>query len=155
MKKVVDRLTPEGRKFMKALKELGKMQVRVGFQRGKAQSDKGIDLCDVAAWNELGTSNGIPSRPFLRDSVDKHEKDIRGFMEDQVALLERGVSAEQVLKNIGLYQKEAVQKEITDGDFEPNKPATVRRKKSDKPLIDTGRMRASVNYVICKKGEYD
>ena len=39
-----------------------------------------------------------------------------------------------------------------EGDFEPNAPSTIRKKKSDKPLIDTGRMRQSVMTVIDKKG---
>ena len=30
--------------------------------------------------------------------------------------------------------------------------ATIKRKGSDKPLIDTGTMRQSVHYVIEKKG---
>ena len=35
---------------------------------------------------------------------------------------------------------------------EPNAPSTIRKKGSDKPLIDTGRLRQSVNYVIKPKG---
>lgn len=155
METVVDKYTPEGARFMKELRELDKLQVRVGFQRGKAVEEDGKDLCDIVAWNELGTSNGIKPRPFLRDSVDKHTRELNAFMEDQVDLLIRGVSAAQVLKNCGEYQKAGVQREITDGKFVKNKDSTSRRKHSDHPLIDTGRMRQSVNYVICQKGEYD
>lgn len=156
METVVDKYTPEGARFMKELRELDKLQVRVGFQRGREIEQKnGTDMCDIAAWNELGTSNGIPSRPFLRDSVDKHKTELNAYLEDQVELMKRGVSAEQVLKNIGQYQKGRVQEEITDGSFEPNAKSTVRKKHSDHPLIDTGHMRQSVNYVICQKGEYD
>ena len=156
MEAVVDKYTPEGARFMKELAELNDLQVRVGFQRGREIEQKnGTDMCDIAAWNELGTSNGIPSRPFLRDSVDKHGTELNAFLEDQVELMKRGVSAEQVLKNIGQYQKGRVQEEITDGSFVPNAKSTVRKKHSDHPLIDTGHMRQSVNYVICRKGEYD
>ena len=45
-----------------------------------------------------------------------------------------------------------VQEKIESGSYEPNAPSTIRKKKSDKPLIDTGRMRQSVKYVIRKKG---
>ena len=75
---VTDRYTPEGRRFMKELKELAKLEVRVGYQHGKKKhkpssaGGKEVDMCDIAAWNELGTET-IPSRPFLRDSVDKHK----------------------------------------------------------------------------------
>ena len=64
-----------------------------------------------------------------------------------------GAEAGEVLKLIGIYQKDLMQQEILDGGFLPNAPGTIRRKGSSKPLIDTGRMRQSVNYVIRKKGE--
>jgi len=62
------------------------------------------------------------------------------------------MTAKQALKELGIYQKDLVQQTITEGDFEPNAPSTIRKKRSDKPLIDTGRMRQSVNYVIKEKG---
>lgn len=156
MEIVIDKLTEEGKRFMEAIRELGELQVRVGFQRGREISqENGVDLCDIASWNELGTSTNIPSRPFLRDSVDKHAEEINAFLESQAKFLVRGTSAQQILKNIGLYQKAKVQEEITDGEFEANRKATIQKKKSDHPLIDTGHMRNSVNYIVCRKGEYD
>ena len=64
-----------------------------------------------------------------------------------------GKSADLILKELGIFQKDLMQAEITEGDFVPNAPSTVRRKGSSKPLIDTGRMRQSVDYVIKPKGE--
>lgn len=152
--KVTDRMTADGRKFQKMLKELAQMEVRVGFQHGKATEDDGTDVCDVAAWNELGTVN-MPSRPFIRDSVDDNEGKINSFLQSKKKDLARGVSAEKVLKEIGIFQKDLMQEKITGGDFVPNAESTVRQKGSSKPLIDTGRMRQSVNYVIQKKGSGD
>lgn len=145
-----DTLTAEGRKFQKMLKELADLQVRVGFQQGEASQD-GVDMCDIAAWNELGTEHS-PSRPFLRKSVDENVDKINGFLQSKKSDLVRGKSAEQVLKEIGIFQKDLIQEKITEGSFTPNAPATIKKKGSDKPLIDTGRMRQSVNYVIKKKG---
>ena len=48
--------------------------------------------------------------------------------------------------------KGIVQKTIKEGSFVPNAPSTIRKKGSDKPLIDTGRLRQSVNYHIKPKG---
>lgn len=155
---MVDKLTPEGRRFMKELQELGRLQVRVGFQAGKGKDDDGVDYCDIAAWNELGTDpkkgKGIPSRPFMRDSIDKHEDEINAMLGGQVELLKGGVPARQILHNIGMMQVDRMQMEIVEGNFVPNAKSTIRKKKSDKPLVDTGRMRQSIHYVICKKGEY-
>lgn len=148
-----DKLTPQGVRFYAELEKLKKMIVRVGYQRGEEVSEEdGADLCDIAAFNELGTS-GIPSRPFMRDSVDKHAEQINAFLKQQLALLAQGkTTADKIFKSIGVFQKGLVQKEIVDGEFEPNAPSTIRRKKSDKPLIDTGKMRQSVNFVIKNKG---
>lgn len=152
--KVTDRITSDGVKFQKMLKELAEKEVRVGFQQGKATDENGTDICDIAAWNELGTVH-IPARPFLRQSVDDNLSKINNFLQEKKKDLVRGINAEQVLKEIGIFQKDLIQEKITDGDFAPNAESTVKKKGSSKPLIDTGRMRQSVNYEIKKKGSGD
>ena len=148
---VIDRITAEGRQFQQMLKDLAKLEVRIGFQHGQATEEDGTDICDVAAWNELGAVKS-PSRPLLRKSVDENEEKINHFLQSKKADLLQGKSAEQVLKEIGIFQKDLIQEKITEGSFTPNAASTVRKKGSNKPLIDTGRMRQSVNYVIKKKG---
>ncbi len=148
---IIDRMTAEGRQFQQMLKDLAKLEVRIGFQHGQATEEDGTDICDVAAWNELGTVKS-PSRPFLRKSVDENEEKINHFLQSKKADLLQGKSAEQVLKEIGLFQKDLIQEKITEGSFTPNAASTIRKKGSNKPLVDTGRMRQSVNYVIKKKG---
>lgn len=149
-----DRITPDGIRFQKMLKELADKEVRIGFQHGAAAEENGTDVCDVAAWNELGTEH-IPSRPFLRKSVDENESRINAFLQSKKKDLVSGTSAGQVLKEIGVFQKDLIQEKITEGDFAPNADSTIRKKGSSKPLIDSGRMRQSVNYVIQKKGGGD
>lgn len=151
---VRDRLTPQGRRFQRMLRDLAKLEVRIGFQQGDATEEDGTDICDVAAWNELGTSN-IPARPFLRRSVDDNEDKINSFLQSKKSDLINGKSGEQILKEIGIFQKDLIQEKITSGDFEANAPSTVRKKGSSKPLIDTGRMRQSVNYVVKRRGGGD
>jgi len=166
--RITDRITPEGRKFFQTLKELAELEVRVGFQKGQVSEKDGTDICDIAAWNELGTDD-IPSRPFIRQSVDDNADKINTYLRTQVLSITHGKGAEDVLDKIGNYQKKLIQKKIKDGEFVPNaditvtggwmrnkksgKPFYVEGKKSNKPLIDTGRMRQSVNYVIQRKGE--
>lgn len=152
--KVTIRDTPDGRRFKRMLQELSKLEVRVGFQAGEAQEEDGTDICEVAAYNELGTEH-IPARPFLRKSVDENVNKINSFMKAKVRDLTHGVSGEQVLKEIGIFQKDLIQEKITSGGFAPNADSTIAKKGSSKPLIDTGRMRQSVNYVIQKKGSGD
>lgn len=149
-----DRITPEGQRFFRELAELNELEVRVGFQRGDAQEDDGTDICDVAAFNELGTDH-IPARPFIRQSVDDNESKINSFLKEEVKDFARGKSAEQILKEIGIFQKDLMQDKITSGSFAPNAESTIKKKGSSKPLVDTGRMQQSVNYVIQKKGSGD
>lgn len=149
-----DRITPEGQRFFRELAELKELEVRVGFQRGKAQEEDGTDICDVAAFSELGTDH-IPARPFIRQSVDDNESKINSFLKEEVKDFARGKSAEQILKEIGIFQKDLMQDKITSGSFAPNAESTIKKKGSSKPLVDTGRMRQSVNYVIQKKGSGD
>lgn len=150
--RIRDTLTPEGEQFYQMLAELADKEVRIGFQHGEASEDDGTDICDIAAWNELGTEH-IPSRPFLRMSVDENEGKINQFLQEEARSLAHGKTAEELLNEIGNFQKSLVQEKITEGSFAPNAESTIRRKGSSRPLIDTGRMRQSVNYVIKRKGQ--
>lgn len=149
--KVTDKVTADGKKLQKILKELADKEVRVGFQQGKATEEDGTDVCDIAAWNELGTVN-MPSRPFLRMSVDDNSDKINSFMSAQKRSIINGESADRILKKIGIFQKDLIQEKITEGSFAPNASSTIKAKGSSKPLIDTGRMRQSVNFEIKQKG---
>lgn len=147
-----DRLTPEGRRFYAEMEKLCSKRVFVGFQAGQVMDDRGVDMAQIAMFNELGTSD-IPARPFLRQTMEDHQDDIKSFCGERVQDIAEGGTAEDALKQLGVYGKGLVQAKIKDGAWKPNAPSTIKKKKSDKPLIDTGRMRQSVNYVIKEKGE--
>lgn len=157
----VDRLTPEGRKFFAEIEKLKRLQVRVGFQDDGTMAakrdendnivDADVTLLDVATWNEVGTAHS-PSRPFMRNSADNNQDKINRFCKAQLQQMTKGKTAEEALKAIGVMQKGLIQQEIREGDFTANAPSTIAKKHSDKPLIDTGRMRQSVNFVIKPKG---
>ncbi len=150
MSKTFTDLTPEGKKFFQALKKLESLEIAVGFQRG-TESDDGVDVVDYAAYNELGTSS-IPARPFLKQSFENHEPQLKVACEKVNTTLSRGGTCELAMNELGVFLKELIQREITEGDFEPNSELTILRKGGkDTPLIDSGLMRESVNYVIRKE----
>ena len=146
-----DRITPEGRRFLGQIEQLKKLQVQVGFQAGAAADEDGVDIANIAMWNELGTSRS-PARPFMRKSVDENTDKIKSMCARQLKRLPQGASAQDILEKIGVFQKGLIQRKIVDGTFEPNAPSTIRKKGSSRPLIDTGRMRQSVNFIIRRKG---
>jgi len=143
------KLTPEGKRYFDEINKLADMEVAVGFQSGQDPYEDGTDLVTVVAYNELGTSD-IPARPFMKQSWDNHQDELRGICEQALASVASGGSA---AKKMGAFGVGLIQKEIVDGTFKPNKPSTIRKKGSDKPLIDTGHMRQSVKYVVRKAGD--
>lgn len=147
-----DRITSEGRRFYAQIDELKKLQVHVGFQAGQDTEEDGIDVAGIAILNELGTSS-TPARPFMRKSVDENSSKIKSMCATQLKRLVHGATARDVLEKIGVFQKGLIQQKIVNGTFEPNAPSTIRKKGSSRPLIDTGRMRQSVSYIVRRKGE--
>lgn len=145
-----DTYTADGKRFLAEIEKLKHLQVRIGFQAGAAEED-GVDMTDIALWNEVGTVSS-PARPFMRNSVDENKDQISAMCKEQMRRLCKGGTAQSALQSIGAYQKGLVQEKIVNGSFVPNAPSTIRRKKSDKPLIDSGTMRQSVNFVIKEKG---
>ena len=59
-----------------------------------------------------------------------------------------GKAMAEALARTGQYIEGEIKRKIGSGPFTPNSPATIRKKKSSKPLIDTGHMRQSVRYEI-------
>lgn len=146
-----DTITPDGKRFFAEIEKLKTLGAFVGFQAGEAADDNGVDMAQIAMWNELGTSTA-PARPFLRMSVDDNTSKINQTCSAALKKVTTGGTAEEVLKTVGVFGKSLVQEEIGSGSFAPNAESTIRKKGSDKPLIDTGRMRQSVNYIIKPRG---
>lgn len=143
---------------------LNKTFVQVGLQAGH-KADKRVvndgvdsvvtsdtDIALVAAWNEFGTNN-IPSRPFMRNAWDRHEDELNKRIKAEWAAITAGKkTAENSLELLGAWHQNKIQMEIVNGDYVANAPYTVQRKGSSRPLIDTGRMRQSIRYVIKQGG---
>ena len=144
------KLTNEGKKFQAELRKLMQSEIHVGFQSGEDHYEDGADLAEIAAYNEYGTSD-TPARPFMKQSFENHEAELRAVCQQANNVIASGGTAEEACKKIGVVAVGLIQQEIVDGSFEPNAESTIRKKGSDKPLIDTGFMRQSVKYVV-KKG---
>lgn len=84
----------------------------------------------------------------MASSFENNEEKLKAFSAQCFKQIEAGGTAQDVLQKVGVYAKGIIQQEISDGDFAANAPSTVARKGFDKPLIDTGHMRQSVNFEI-------
>lgn len=163
MSKVEDTDLGLNRIMLKLSGELNDVVIKVGVQakdkaakRGKNGSIRNTDqpLAVIAAIHEFGLG-GMPQRSFLRSAFDENKPMLNRMGDNIVNGAIKGMSTETALNQLGNVVQGMVQKKIVDGPFAPNSPATIKRKKSSRPLIDTGRLRQSIRYVIVKGGSED
>lgn len=117
-----------------------------------ALSDDGIvsvspDIAEIAAWNEFGTDR-VPERSFLRATITEHRSKYLRLLRQAAEHIIDGMAPLVAYGRVGLQAVADVQRRIRDRIPPPNAPATIARKGSDVPLIDTGRLRQSIDYTI-------
>lgn len=127
-----------------ALKLDGK-GVKVGIRRGKGAHD-GTDMLDIAVYNHFGTAT-IPARPFVSDCAEKNAGQIQEAQKRLVYRVYQGsLSADGALAQLGAWYVNVQKGHILHGGWTPNAPATVKRKGSNKPLVDTGQLVNTVDW---------
>jgi phage gpG-like protein len=94
-----------------------------------------------------GSEVVIPQRSFIRAAIDEHA----GKLQSTATAVGRGVllgkfSVHQALELLGQQATGIMKQRIADGLTPPNRPSTIARKGSSKPLIDTGQLRASITH---------
>ena len=129
---------------------LGLGLVHVGVPAGAKESETGESLAVIAATHEFGSpARGIPERSFLRASVRVNRKRYVKLAENGAKKVAAGsMDARKVYNLIGAGAAGDVQEYMREGNFAPLKPATIARKKSSKPLIDTGQLRQSITFIV-------
>lgn len=116
--------------------------------------DDGASVLDTAVWNQFGVPGHIPARPFMDQANERIIADGKEEMAAVVRAANRdGFDPDQALRSVAAFGVKCIREAITDGDFVPNAPRTVRRKKSKRPLIDTGKLRQSASAVIRDRTE--
>lgn len=139
---------PGFRNLIASLRSLEDKKLKVGVLPSAGRNSEGVDLVDVAVWNEFGTRH-IPARPFMRIAADKNENKWNRYAERCVdAALKNRANINNALNLLGEQVKSDVQRVFGSGELAPNKASTIRRKGSSKPLIDHGDLRRSIGYKI-------
>ena len=144
--------TTELDKLIKLAKEKYKVKVGV-IGSGASQQVEGVTVAQYGYYNEVGSVlRNIPQRSFiispitlkLRESIFKH-KDTYSKM----LLIEKDMKKAYDL--LGVEAKGIILKAFSNrngGAWKSNAPSTIKRKGSSQPLIDTGRLRKSINYKV-------
>ena len=122
--------------------------VSVGVFSDSGSEPDGTSLIDVAIWNEYGTSR-IPQRPFMRIAADKNADKWADAAQKLSGMVADGSIGASHAKNIiGVQAVGDIQEVIGSNALQANAPATIMRKGSAAPLIDTGRLRQSIKFKV-------
>jgi hypothetical protein len=107
------------------------------------------DLVTIAAANEFGAPRRhIPERSFMRSTFDETKTTVADLVGKEYDKILKGSSTVLVsLGRMGAYMKGAIQKKIQRGPFVANRPFTIKKKGSSRPLIDTGQLRQSIQHL--------
>lgn len=150
-----------GDKLAAALKMLDGEVVEVGwFPAAKYESgpDAGKPVAMVATEQEFGTGT-IPPRPFMRTTIAEQSGAWAKIAEKLSRAVLRGESNPGDLPEmIGARVAGDVRKKISSITSPPLSEGTITRRqanksgaKSAKPLVDTGRMLATLTHMVTKK----
>jgi len=149
-------------KVMDEISKLGNSFTKVGFPdeakpqagtiRGSGHSSV-VDMSElvtIAAVHEFGAPRvKVPARPFMSTAFDENLQSLNRIKENEVnKILSKRSTVKESLDKIGLWFAAKIKRKITTLKYPPLKLATIRRKRSQNPLIDTGQMRASVTHVV-------
>lgn len=128
--------------------------VLVGVPKWAKEAD-GTPIATIAAVHEFGSSDGrIPERSFLRTGIRAAMPQVQQLNKISLRAIGNGtLSVPVALGQLGALAVGAVQKQITSGSYVPLRPATIRRKGSSKPLIDSGSLRASISYQLANASQ--
>lgn len=121
-----------------------------------AANDTGrLTIADIATFHEFGvgpfpmkgggTHPGIPQRSFIRAWFDESQEFIAQVLTSQMALVVAGTLTPEVAgERIALAFEGSMKQRISRGVPPPNAPSTIAKKRSSKPLIDTGQLRNAI-----------
>lgn len=135
-----------------------KYEVRVGIFGSEAKRDDGgfINNPELGVVQEFGSkSKNIPARSFLRMPLELKMKDLVKWLQRQnweEAIIEDDI--ESILEKLGLKAENVIDDAFDTkgfGQWASNKPATIKRKGSDAPLIDLGELRRSITSRVVKR----
>ena len=110
---------------------------------------KGSDLPMIAMVNEFGSRRrNIPERSFLRSTMRKHRAKYQQLLQEAIEKAMDGQPQRRAMERIGALVVGDVQRTMTELKNPPNAPSTIAKKGSANPLIDTGRLRQSIDADV-------
>lgn len=140
----------EQRRLEALLKKTQKhSHVAVGILQDETH-DEHFSMVDLAMVHEYGSSDGrIPERSFIRSTCDAKRKEHLKIMQKlQSKVVKGSITTHQALTQLGEVVSKDMVQTINNGIAPVLEPATIARKNSSKPLIDTGRLKGSISHEV-------
>ena len=146
------------KQIVRELKKAKGSFVTVGIHAKEHEYESGASVQMVGTVHEFGLpEKNIPERSFLRSTYDKNKEFWRKMTVDLFyKVLQRSITVETALKQIGILQVSAVQGTLLKGDFAELKTSTIRARKrgglnSKRPLVATRKLWRSINFEVTVK----
>jgi len=140
----------EQRRLEKLLRKMASApHVAVGILQDEPILD-GFSMVDLATVHEYGSKDGrIPQRSFIRSTCDAKRVDhlrLAGLLQNKI--IDGKLSIKQALTQLGEVVSKDMVQTINHGINPELNRSTIKRKKSSKPLIDTGRLKGSITHEV-------
>ncbi len=147
-------------KLVKQLEKLSAKDVLVGVPRqNDARTDNAgetMNNATLAYIQDRGSpAANIPARPFMAPGIMNAQERIASQLRRGIQDLTSGKQADVdvSLSKAGMIAQASIRHVINDGPPPPLAESTIADRKrrgrlSEKPLVDTGQLRNSINYVL-------
>lgn len=150
------RLRANGNDLQRLLRNSA-VTIEVGVFEGAGNHSSGIRLSELAAIHEFGApAANIPERSFLRSTL--RDPEVRNMLRQAGAryasqVRTKAVARREALGKLGAWMVSRVRQSILSGPGipPPLAPATVVRKGSSRPLVDTGQLISAIGWRLVKK----
>lgn len=142
--------------LQKLAESLGKTAgVKVGILGSKDHREGGdFGNAEIGVLQEFGSiTNNIPPRSFLRMPLETKKNRLEEVIANSTEDIATG-DLKKVLTKVGFEAEAIIDDAFRTGGFgnwAPNAPETVAKKKSSRPLIDTGQLRRSITSKVVIK----
>lgn len=141
--------------YEKNLQQFKDSVVKAGVlaKDGSQQHSEGLTVFQIGMIHEFGVpEKNIPRRSFIRVPIENNIKEITKLIEHNHKLVsENSMTAKVALDRIGIMAQNTIKESFRKNDWKPLKRATIKRKGSSRPLIDTGQLIDSISYIVEKE----
>lgn len=135
----------------------------LGEKASKSHKDSSLSNVQIGEIHEFGAPNaGIPERSFLRQAMDSNPDEVLGRLINAYSKVSQGKDPKKEMRLVGEFCRGLVLEQFKksgDPAWEPLDEKTIKARKKgsksnlpDKPLIDTGQLRSSIQSDIRTRG---